>query len=99
LYSSLLPFSYRLIASRWKNMQGELGDVVFVDLPEVGRQVSKGESFGVVESVKAASDIYSPISGEIVAVNSELAESPALVSFHLPPSLHIQLHVCANSEE
>jgi glycine cleavage system H protein len=88
-----------LIASRWKNVQGELGDVVFVDLPEVGRQVSKGESFGVVESVKAASDIYSPISGEIVAVNSELAESPALVSFHLPPSLHIQLHVCANSEE
>ncbi|CAM6055855.1 unnamed protein product [Sphagnum tenellum] len=60
--------------------QGELGDVVFVDLPEVGRQVSKGESFGVVESVKAASDVYSPISGEIVAVNSELAESPALVN-------------------
>ncbi|CAM6027633.1 unnamed protein product [Sphagnum balticum] len=60
--------------------QGELGDVVFVDLPEVGRQVSKGEPFGVVESVKAASDIYSPISGEIVAVNSELAESPALVN-------------------
>jgi glycine cleavage system H lipoate-binding protein len=61
-------------------VQEELGDVVFVDLPEVGRQVAKGESFGVVESVKAASDIYSPISGEVVAVNSELAESPALVS-------------------
>jgi glycine cleavage system H protein len=61
-------------------VQEELGDVVFVDLPEVGRQVAKGESFGVVESVKAASDIYSPISGEVVAVNSELAESPALVN-------------------
>ncbi|CAK9266380.1 unnamed protein product [Sphagnum jensenii] len=60
--------------------QEELGDVVFVDLPEVGRQVAKGESFGVVESVKAASDIYSPISGEVVAVNSELADSPALVN-------------------
>lgn len=57
-----------------------MGDVVFVDLPEVGKQVSKGETFGVVESVKAVSDMYSPITGEVVEVNSQLLESPALVS-------------------
>jgi glycine cleavage system H protein len=53
----------------------QLTDLVYIELPEAGRQVTAGESFGEVESVKAVSDIYSPISGEIVAVNSELADS------------------------
>eukprot|EP00246_Nothoceros_aenigmaticus_P013349 TRINITY_DN4554_c0_g2_i1.p1 TRINITY_DN4554_c0_g2~~TRINITY_DN4554_c0_g2_i1.p1 ORF type:complete len:157 (-),score=20.22 TRINITY_DN4554_c0_g2_i1:51-521(-) len=63
--------------------QHELGDVVFVDLPEVGASVTQGKPFGVVESVKAASDVYSPVSGEVVEVNSTLGDSPALVN-HSP---------------
>lgn len=57
-----------------------LGDVVFVELPEEGREVSKGEEFSLIESVKAASDIYSPVSGEVVAVNSELEDAPETVN-------------------
>ena len=57
--------------------QAELGDVVYVELPEVGSEVSAKSTFGVVESVKAASDVYSPVSGEVVAVNEDLADSPA----------------------
>lgn len=53
-----------------------LGDVVFVELPEVGREVAKGEEFSLVESVKAASDIYAPVSGEVVAVNESLEDAP-----------------------
>jgi glycine cleavage system H protein len=60
--------------------QEQLGDVVFVDLPEVGRSVDAEESMAVVESVKAASDVYAPIGGEIVAVNEALADNPALVN-------------------
>ena len=60
--------------------QNALGDVVFVDLPEVGREVSAGEAVAVVESVKAASDIYAPISGTVAAVNEALVDSPALVN-------------------
>lgn len=56
--------------------QDLLGDMVYVELPEVGRRVKTGEECGVVESVKAASDLYSPLSGEIVAVNEELASQP-----------------------
>ena len=56
--------------------QSLLGDMVFVETPEVGRKVSKGEECAVVESVKAASDVYSPISGEIVAINGDLDGSP-----------------------
>jgi glycine cleavage system H protein len=56
--------------------QHELGDIVFVDLPKVGSQLSKGETLGSVESVKAVSDIYSPVSGEVTAVNELLATSP-----------------------
>lgn len=57
-----------------------LGDVVFVDLPELGDTLDKGDTFGTVESVKAASDLYMPVSGEIVAVNNRLEEEPELVS-------------------
>jgi len=60
--------------------QHELTDVVFVELPEVGRQVKAGEACAVVESVKTASDIYSPVSGEIVEVNPAAANDPALVN-------------------
>lgn len=57
-----------------------LGDVVFVEVPEVGRAVEKGEEFSLVESVKAASDIYSPVTGEVVAVNEELEDSPETIN-------------------
>ena len=60
--------------------QEQLGDLVFVELPEVGRAVGKGEAAAVVESVKAASDVYTPVSGEIVAVNGEVTGDPALVN-------------------
>jgi glycine cleavage system H protein len=60
--------------------QSELGDVVFVELPEVGATVTQGQTFGVVESVKAASDLYAPVSGEVLEVNPALAESPDLVN-------------------
>ena len=60
--------------------QGELGDVVFVELPEVGAQLSQGDNSGVVESVKAASEIYSPVSGEIVDANSLLEDAPDTVN-------------------
>lgn len=56
--------------------QEELGDIVFVDLPKVGSTVTAGKTMGSVESVKAVSDIFSPVSGEVVAVNNELAEKP-----------------------
>ena len=60
--------------------QEQLGDVVFVDVPAVGRKVAKGESVAVVESVKAASDIFAPASGEIVEGNAALADSPGDVN-------------------
>lgn len=60
--------------------QDLLGDVVFVELPEVGRSVTAGEKCAVVESVKAASDIYAPVSGEVVEVNAALADTPELVN-------------------
>ena len=56
--------------------QEQLGDVVFVDVPQAGRKVAKGESVAVVESVKAASDIYSPVSGEVTEGNAALADAP-----------------------
>ena len=60
--------------------QEQLGDVVFVELPEVGRTVSRNAAMAVVESVKAASDVYAPISGEVVEVNAALTDDPALVN-------------------
>jgi glycine cleavage system H protein len=60
--------------------QEQLGDVVFVELPEVGRQVGQNAAMAVVESVKAASDVYAPISGEVVEVNDALNGDPALVN-------------------
>ncbi|KAJ6764541.1 GLYCINE CLEAVAGE SYSTEM H PROTEIN [Salix koriyanagi] len=60
--------------------QDHLGDVVYVELPEVGAAVNQGSGFGAVESVKATSDIYSPVSGDVVEVNKELNNSPGLVN-------------------
>jgi glycine cleavage system H protein len=60
--------------------QGQLGDIVFVDLPDAGRQVSKGGEAAVVESVKAASDVYAPVSGEVVEANQALSDDPSLVN-------------------
>ena len=60
--------------------QEQLGDLVFVELPEVGRKVAKGDTAVVVESVKAASDVYAPVDGEITAVNDAVAGEPALVN-------------------
>jgi len=60
--------------------QEQLGDVVFVELPAVGRQVKAGDEAAVVESVKAASEVYAPVSGEVTEVNSALADTPALVN-------------------
>ncbi len=60
--------------------QDALGDVVFVELPEVGATITAGEEAGVVESVKAASDIYAPVSGEVIAVNEVLEEAPETVN-------------------
>lgn len=58
----------------------ELGDVVFVELPAVGRTLQKAEAFGVIESVKTASDLYSPVAGEVIAVNEGLASAPEAVN-------------------
>lgn len=60
--------------------QTALGDVVFVELPEIGRSVAEGEACAVVESVKAASDVYAPVAGRIAEVNSALAENPGLIN-------------------
>lgn len=58
----------------------ELGDIVFVELPEVGRTLSKDETLGVIESVKTASDLFSPVAGEVIAVNEALTDAPELVN-------------------
>ncbi len=60
--------------------QEKLGDVVFVEVPEVGKKVEAGKEAAVVESVKAASDIYAPVSGEVIAANADLSANPALVN-------------------
>jgi glycine cleavage system H protein len=60
--------------------QGQLGDIVFVELPEAGRQVTKGGEAAVVESVKAASDVYAPVDGEITEPNAALGDDPSLVN-------------------
>jgi glycine cleavage system H protein len=60
--------------------QSQLGDVVFVEVPEVGRKAAQGEAVAVVESVKAASDVYAPVAGEVIEVNGDLAGTPAMVN-------------------
>ncbi len=60
--------------------QDQLGDIVFVELPEVGDSLEKGEEFGTVESVKAVSELYMPLAGEIIAVNEDLEDAPEMVN-------------------
>lgn len=60
--------------------QGALGDIVFVELPKVGRELKAGETFGVVESIKAVSDLYAPVAGKVVAVNDAVVAEPSLVN-------------------
>jgi glycine cleavage system H protein len=60
--------------------QRQLGDVVYVELPDVGRQLAPGESFGTIESVKAVSELYAPVGGEVVAVNQDLSAHPEAVN-------------------
>lgn len=60
--------------------QGQLGDVVFVELPEIGRTVAQGDELAVVESVKAASEVYAPVSGEVIEANEALNDDPSLVN-------------------
>jgi len=60
--------------------QQQLGDIVFVELPEVGNELKQGEPFGVIESVKAVSDLYAPISGTVVEVNAELGDRPEIIN-------------------
>ena len=63
-----------------EHAQSQLGDIVFVELPEAGRRAAAGEAVAVVESVKAASDVFAPVSGEVVAVNSEVESTPGLIN-------------------
>jgi glycine cleavage system H protein len=63
-----------------EHAQSQLGDIVFVEVPQVGAKFKKGDAAAVVESVKAASDVFAPASGEVVAVNDKLAASPSLVN-------------------
>jgi len=75
---------------RWENdrvfvgitdyAQQQLGDIVFVELPAVGAQISKDEPYGVIESVKAVSDLYAPLTGEVVAINGEIGETPERIN-------------------
>ena len=60
--------------------QGELGDLVFVELPDIGSTVSQGESFGTIEAVKAVSDLFAPVSGEVIEVNGALTSDPEIVN-------------------
>jgi glycine cleavage system H protein len=60
--------------------QSTLGDIVFVEFPEVGTQIKKDESFGVVESIKSVSDLFAPLSGEVLEVNDKLEENPELIN-------------------
>jgi len=60
--------------------QSQLGDIVFIELPQVGQRIAKGEQLATVESVKAASEVFSPVSGEVVEVNGAIDQSPAIVN-------------------
>ena len=79
--------------------QSSLGDIVFVELPELGRMLERGESFGVVESIKSVSDLYAPLSGEVVAVNDALESSPELLNESPYKSWIIKIKPRDKSEE
>jgi glycine cleavage system H protein len=78
--------------------QKQLGDVVYLDLPQVGRVLKQGDAFGTVESVKAVSELYSPVSGEVVAVNAALAEKPETVNTDPHGSWMVEIRLSAPAE-
>ncbi len=78
--------------------QHALGDIVYVDMPEVGDEVTAGEEFGAVESVKAASDLYSPVSGEVVEINEALEDEPGLINQDAFENLIMKVKVSDPSE-
>lgn len=78
--------------------QHALGNIVYVDMPEVGDEVSQGEDFGGVESVKAASDLISPVSGEVVEINEELVDKPELINENAFENWIIKVKVSDPSE-
>lgn len=78
--------------------QHALGDIVYVDMPEVGDEVTAGEDFGAVESVKAASDLYSPVSGEVVEINEALEDAPELINKDAYDAWIIKVRVSDESE-
>ena len=78
--------------------QQQLGDVVFVELPEVGAKVKQGQSFGTIESVKAVSELYSPVTGEIVEVNSALRDKPETVNANPHDSWMVVIKLTVPSE-
>ena len=78
--------------------QNSLGDIVFVELPDVGRKLAVDESFGVVESIKSVSDLYSPFSGEVTEVNSELVNSPEKINSSPYESWMIKIKMSNPSE-
>ena len=91
-----------------EHAQSALGDIVYVELPEIGRQVEQGGEAAVVESVKAASDVYAPVSGQVVAVNEALDGSPATINedaegkgwfFRLKPSSPAQIDALMTADQ
>jgi glycine cleavage system H protein len=78
--------------------QNQLGDVVFVELPDVGRQVKQGEVFGTIESVKAVSELFAPLSGEVIAVNGDLGTHPEHVNSRPHEAWMIRLRPSATAE-
>ena len=91
-----------------EHAQNALGDIVYVELPEIGRKVEKGGEAAVVESVKAASDVYAPVSGQVVAVNEALDGAPATINedaegrgwfFRLKPSSPAQIDALMTAEQ
>ena len=79
--------------------QKQLGDVVYLDLPDVGRTFNKGDSFGSVESVKAVSDLYSPVAGEVIEVNKALVEKPEAVNSDPNGSWMIALRITGGGDD
>jgi glycine cleavage system H protein len=79
--------------------QKQLGDVVFLELPEVGRTLSKGDVFGTIESVKAVSELYSPVSGEVVEINGGLVQKPEAVNSDPHGSWMIKIKVSGSGDD
>jgi len=78
--------------------QKQLGDVVFVELPEVGRTLTKGEAFGTIESVKAVSELFSPVAGEVLAVNDDLGAHPESVNSQPHEAWMVKIRIADSSE-